>query len=107
MPGAGGPQLVCWMLTADDGGADGRKISYLKDPARYRAVDADLFDSLGRIVASGARTTTAVETDGTLPSATFFRTRSRMAPVNARVLLGLCGARRRGTRSCSSIPTTD
>lgn len=70
-----GPQLVCWMLTADDGGADGGKISYLKDPARYRAIDADLFDSLGRIVASGARTTTAVETGGTLSSTTFFRTR--------------------------------
>lgn len=70
-----GSQLVCWMLTADDGGADGRKISYLKDPARYRAVDPDLFDSLARIVASGTRTTTAVETNGMLSSSTFFRTR--------------------------------
>jgi hypothetical protein len=70
-----GPQLVCWMLTEDDGGVDGRKISYLKDPAGYREIDPDLFDALRRIVESGIRTTTAVETNGTLPGSTFFRTR--------------------------------
>ncbi len=70
-----GAQLVCWMLTADDGGADGRKIDYLRDPTRYRSIDPELFDSLSRIVASGARSTTAIEANGTLKGSTFFNAR--------------------------------
>lgn len=68
-------QMVCWMLTEDDGGSDGRKTSYLRDPDRYRIIDPELFDSLDRIVASGTRSTTAVESNGTLPGATYFRAR--------------------------------
>lgn len=67
-----GSQLVCWMLTTDDGGADGRKIGYLRDPTRYRSIDSELFDSLSRIVASGVRSTTAIEANGALEGAAFF-----------------------------------
>lgn len=65
--------LVCWMLTADDNGRDGGRTSYLRDPERYRAIDPELFDSLGRLVLRGDRSTSAIERLGTLPGATFFR----------------------------------
>ena len=37
---------VCWMLTPDDGGSDGRKIEYLGKPEKWRLYDPALFDSL-------------------------------------------------------------
>lgn len=37
---------VCWMLTPDDGGTDGSKLSYLKQPERHRHFDPELFDIL-------------------------------------------------------------
>lgn len=67
--------LVCWMLTADDGGTDGRRTVYLRDRDRYRPVDPALFDSLEELVSCGKRSTTAIETLGVLPDATFFRRR--------------------------------
>lgn len=67
--------LVCWMLTADDDRSDGRKISYLQDTDRYRAIDPDLFDLLGTLVSCGERTTRGVELLGILPGATYFRQR--------------------------------
>jgi len=37
---------LCWMLTPDDTGPDGAKREYLKDPAKWRFLDPDLFDFL-------------------------------------------------------------
>lgn len=37
---------VCWMLTPDDGGADGGKLAYLGQPERFRHFDPELFDIL-------------------------------------------------------------
>lgn len=37
---------VCWMLTADDGGTDGGKLSYLAKPELHRRFDSELFDML-------------------------------------------------------------
>ena len=67
--------FVCWMLTADDHRNDGAKISYLREPARYRPADPELFDALKRLVASGDRSTRSIEELGILPGATFFRRR--------------------------------
>jgi hypothetical protein len=39
---------VCWMLTPDDGGADGGKLAYLGQPERHRRFDPELFDILAR-----------------------------------------------------------
>jgi len=41
---------VCWMLTSDDQRGDGRHISYLHQPEKYRHLDPQLFDALGNIV---------------------------------------------------------
>jgi hypothetical protein len=67
--------LVCWMLTEDDGGKDGRRTSYLAEAGRYRSVDPQLFDALTDILRSGVRSTRAVEAAAILSGATFFRRR--------------------------------
>ena len=42
--------IVCWMLTPDDGCADGRLIEYLCNKDRWRRFDSELFDSLEELV---------------------------------------------------------
>ena len=37
---------VCWFLTADDGGVDGRLMKYLNQPSRWRHYDSELYDKL-------------------------------------------------------------
>lgn len=44
---------VCWMLTPDDGRTDGRFISYLGEPHKWRQHDPELFDLLAEGVPSG------------------------------------------------------
>src|SRR5207247_1038179 len=44
---------VCWMLTPDDHGPDGRKTAYLSNPEDWRAHDPELFDLLERLVLGG------------------------------------------------------
>ncbi|HYJ88793.1 MAG TPA: hypothetical protein VEW46_22205 [Pyrinomonadaceae bacterium] len=41
---------VCWMMTPNDGRADGRKIKYLTDGRTWKDYDPDLFDSLAEAV---------------------------------------------------------
>lgn len=41
---------VCWMLTPDDGGPDGRFTGYLTKPERFRRYDRWLFDQLHQLV---------------------------------------------------------
>ena len=45
--------LVHWMKTKDDGSSDGRHITYLNDPARWGAYDADIFSFLKEKIDSG------------------------------------------------------
>ena len=40
------PITVCWMLTPDDRGPDGKKIQYLERAKKWRQFDPDLFDHL-------------------------------------------------------------
>ena len=90
--------LVCWMLTADDDGTDGRKTSFLRDPARYRSVDPELFDSLDELVRSGVRSTTAIESLGVLPGASFFRRRLEDAPSSREGFLNALWSEAKGHR---------
>ncbi len=62
---------VCWMLTPDDSGPDGKKTKYLDQPWRWRHFDPELFDSLGRAVPDNRRVAWAEET-GILRSACYF-----------------------------------
>lgn len=64
---------VCWMLTADDGRPDGRKISYLSNPAGWQVHDAELFHVLASAVCRpDGRHVREAENESLLPSACFF-----------------------------------
>lgn len=59
---------VCWMLTPDDGRADGRFIEYLHQPDRWYAYDPELYDALHDVVVvQGQRDVCAVGRAGLLP----------------------------------------
>ncbi|MBN8940632.1 MAG: hypothetical protein J0H01_14130 [Rhizobiales bacterium] len=64
---------VCWMLTPPDGRPDGNKLSYLRQPQRYRLHDPELFDIL---VGAGAepdrRRLSAIEESGVIRNAHYF-----------------------------------
>lgn len=62
---------VCWMLTPDGNGPDGKKIKYLDQPSRWRQFDPELFDSLRKAVPGNRRVAWAEES-GILRSACFF-----------------------------------
>lgn len=63
---------VCWMLTADDGSADGRRLEYLDRPLLYRPLDPPLFDLLQEAVLRDAdRRVARVESSNLLPGAAF------------------------------------
>lgn len=66
-----GGMYVCWMLTEDDSGPDGKKLGYLGQPALYRQVDPPLFDSLAQLVAKQRRTVIDVAKAEILPRAGF------------------------------------
>jgi hypothetical protein len=64
---------VCWMLTPDDRGPDGRKTTYLHDAQKWRVHDPDLFDMLQRLVLGDEqRLLSRIEASGIIPGATFF-----------------------------------
>ncbi len=44
--------VICWMLTPDDGGPDGRFTNYLLQPKTWRSFDSNLYDKLRDIVTS-------------------------------------------------------
>lgn len=62
---------VCWMLTSDDGSADGRLIGYLDEPHRFRHLDPVLFDALRDAVVGGARNVEVVDRNTLIPSAIY------------------------------------
>jgi hypothetical protein len=73
---------VCWMLTPNDGRADGRKTEYLTKPANWREFDPILFDALAAAVFAGRRSIEQIESQPPLiPDAEFF---SEVVPEQAR-----------------------
>ena len=63
---------VCWMLTPDDGGTDGGKLSYLKQPDRFRHFDPELFDILAHAAGEpDRRRLQTIEDSGAIPNATY------------------------------------
>lgn len=63
---------VCWMLTPDDGRADGGFTDYLRVPHKWRSRDPALFDSLSWCVSNPAdRGVGCIEASDILPNAQF------------------------------------
>jgi len=65
--------VVAWMLTLDDERTDGRRLSYLDQPQRYRRLDPVLFDMLNTVVAANTRSVRAVEDAGLLAGSAYVR----------------------------------
>ena len=63
--------VVCWMLTPNDDGRDGRHVSYLRKPGQFRPVDPTVFDVLHRAIRESRRNVGFVEESGLLPGANF------------------------------------
>ena len=64
--GAGRNLGVAWYLYPDEGhNSDGKHISYLKSPARWRHLDPELFDALEKLVDT-ERSVKAIERSGIL-----------------------------------------
>ncbi len=64
---------VCWMLTPDDGGADGGKLAYLGQPDRHRRFDPELFDILARSASEpDRRRLHSIEDSGAIPGALYY-----------------------------------
>ncbi|UJA20472.1 hypothetical protein HJD18_09810 [Thermoleophilia bacterium SCSIO 60948] len=63
---------VCWMLTEDDQGPDGRKLGYLDDPEKFRGNDPVLFDELVRLVRQDQRSVRSIADSPVLPAGTVF-----------------------------------
>lgn len=62
---------VCWTLTDDDAGSDGRRLKYLNDPPTWRQKDPELFDFLKQSVEQGTRNVAVIERSGLLPRCRF------------------------------------
>jgi len=64
---------VCWMLTANDGRSNGKFVSYLDSPLKWRGFDPELYDSLSRTVKiDKKRQVGQAEIRGILPNTIFY-----------------------------------
>jgi hypothetical protein len=65
--------LVAWMLTPDDGGSDGRFITYLEKPEKWAHHDPELFNSIKEILKNNSkRNVTLIERTDLLPGAVYY-----------------------------------
>ena len=69
---AGLQVALCWLLTPNDGGSDGRRTTYLEQAARYRDFDPELFDVLGAAVVAKRRAIKEAERLGLIPGAWYY-----------------------------------
>ena len=64
---------MCWMLTPDDGGADGGKLAYLGQPERPRRFNPELFDILAHAAAQpDRRRLQTIEDSGAIAGALYY-----------------------------------
>jgi hypothetical protein len=64
--------VMCWMLTEDDSGPDGKFIAYLEQWRKYRLHDEALFDVLGKAVVEDRRVS-AFESNQIISHANYVR----------------------------------
>ncbi len=64
---------VCWVLTEDDDGSDGRRIGYLAQPEEWRDHDPAVFDHLQvQVMQRRIRSVDAIENADVLPNCRFY-----------------------------------
>lgn len=65
---------ICWVLTEDDNRTDGRKISYLSQPEKWKSFDPLLYEHLYRLVIErGFRRVDHIEKDNILNNCKFYK----------------------------------
>lgn len=65
--------VVCWMLTKDEGGNDGRRTGYLEDPEEWRPLAPPVFDFLRHLILERERRDVrALEESQLLPNARYY-----------------------------------
>ena len=64
--------VLCWMLTPNDAGQDGRKLKYLERPDDYRHLNADVFDRLSKVINDNQRSVEAIRTAQVIADATYY-----------------------------------
>lgn len=65
--------MVAWMLTPDDGGTDGKFISYLEQAGKWSDYDPVLFHKIKTLLATGTkRQVSLIENTDLLPGAQYF-----------------------------------
>jgi hypothetical protein len=75
--------VVWWLVPDENHNSDGRHISYLTEPEKWRHYDPDLFDGLGKIVESGTRSIGALESAQFLPNTRYFSDPIPLSPRRA------------------------
>lgn len=64
---------VCWMLTPEDGGMDGRKLAYIRQPEQHRRFDPELFDILAHAASEpDRRRLQTIEDSGAIAGALYY-----------------------------------
>jgi hypothetical protein len=64
---------VCWVLTEDDGGIDGRRVGYLAQPGTWQKYDPIVFDHLRKeVLDRGNRRVRAIEQAAVFRNCRFF-----------------------------------
>ena len=65
--------MVAWMLTPDDGGTDGKFVSYLERPGKWSKYDPELFHKINALLAPASkRRVGLIENTDLLPRAEYF-----------------------------------
>ena len=65
--------LICWMLTEDDKGTDGGRISYIKDSKTWRKYDPLIYDSMRQhLINEGKRDVSCLTEMGLFHSSEFY-----------------------------------
>ncbi len=65
--------LICWMLTEDDKGSDGSRISYLQDSKTWRRYDPLIYDGIRQhLINEGKRNVNCLTKMSILPSSEFY-----------------------------------
>lgn len=82
---------VCWMLTPDDGGVDGGKLTYLQRPERHRPLDPELFDILDHAASTPERRRLAtIEDSGAILGALYHNDQLPDDLAERRVFMSRC-----------------
>lgn len=81
-------------LTPDDGGTDGGKLAYLKQPDRFRHFDPELFDILAHAAGEPERRRLqTIEESGAIPNATYHNDMPPQATAERAAYIAECGAK--------------